>query len=116
MSLRRFFIRHASALHLRMYEFEFEYYNGRDQHEITLAYVVSNNEIKARLELLAELKRHNCELICINDFARKIEPDEFDEYIRERWPDFVKELMSNRMLREHDHHVYVLPPIEIIDT
>ena len=115
MSLHRFFIRHASALHLRMYEFEFEYYNGRNQHEVTLAYVVSNNENKARIELVAELKKHHCELTQIGEYAKRIEPEEFDEYIRDRWPDFVKQLVSKKMIREHDHHVYVLPPIEIID-
>lgn len=115
MSLKQFFIRHSKALHLRMYEFEFEYYNGRKQHESTLAYVVSNNEIKARLELIAELEQHHCELTSIRPHAPMIEPEDFDEYIRERWPDFVKELVSKRMIREHDHHVYVLPPIEIID-
>ena len=113
MSLAHFF-QHRDQ-HLRMYEFEFEYRNGRGEHEVTLAYVVAGNETKAKLELKQQLAEHHCELLEIKGFAKRIEPAEFDAYVHHNWPEHLKTLVAKQMIRDHDHHVYVLPPIKIID-
>ena len=98
-----------------MYEFEFEYRNGKGEHEVTLAYIVASNATKATLELREEIARHHCELIEILGFAKRIEPREFDSYVQSRWPEHVKSLVSKTMIRDHVHHVYVLPPIKLMD-
>ena len=113
MSLRRFF--HHTDHHLRMYEFEFEYHNGCGEHESTLAYIVATNEAKALLELKQELARHHCDLAELIGWARRIEPEDFDEYVHARWPDYLKALDAHHMIRDHEHHVYVMPPVRLMD-
>ncbi len=113
MSLRHFFL-HGRPL--SMYEFEFEYRNSRGVHELTLAYIVSDNENQALLELKAEIKKHHCELLEVVGYPKKIDANEFDEYIHHSWPEYIKALVSRDMIRNHDRHVYVLPAIKIVDS
>lgn len=113
MSLRSFFHR-SHQLPIRMFEIEFDYTNGRGEHEMTLAYVVATNETKALLELKEELLRHHCELRSVNRPLRGLLPEVFDDHIHERWPDHVKSLVSKQLIRDHEHHVYVLPPIQLM--
>lgn len=97
-----------------MYEIEFEYRNGRGAHELTLAYVVATNETKALLELKTDIQRHQCELLKVRGTARRIEPEDFDAYIHKQWPAHINTLDARKMIRDHDHHVFVLPPIELL--
>ena len=82
---------------------------------MTFAFLFSTNKETAVDRLKRELKSHNREFIELVDPVKRLDPNNWDNFIRETWPHFKHRLPEQKWLFGVDERfkAHILPGIQL---